>query len=589
MNTNDLLQSNNESWAERNIAAPFREAVITTIYQPIANVANFCSKTAGANDILPKLDLSATTTQRDAARDPIEYSARLLTRAVVGATAYTICGKAASGLLKGAVGTTAIDSRLANVLTAESTGMILGAAAHDFCMNAKDGRERAANVLSGVAAFSMFEGLNKLPAVSGNTLKWLAAQPAIGVAGGAAGYITHEVVAGRKIDSAALGQAVLDGAALNVLMPAAKWSVSKLFTEPTVQKAEANWRTNIDSETRLAKQDMTISARHPSRRKIEIFNALKDAYTEPNNANARASFLQSTGEKKSQDGGLNYHWKEVPIPLAPDTLSAVRNRTIQRLPAEQRKFATFAVLEATLPTAIKSHGQMPPNEFCHAHGSIAEKLSPMEVHAATALYEARLLENIPHFEYLLPIAKVAEHTGTHPSEARKAMLEASSRRARQLELVAPNTDISTIQSFRSLKDKIIPAAGQTQSEAMQVVLQSGAGTLESMHKHQIPLSAVADKTVAKPMFDFIGTDISNLSGLQASDKLNAIARVIKADVPVTSNSLEATFGYIQTGGSLKSLNQDRIMQETRAYLEAEDAAVRSLEAMKSQRDQLRSQ
>lgn len=518
MKTTELLQPN-ETWSERNIASPFRESLISNVYHPLANVANFCAKGVGAKDILPKLDL-ASTKLTDSPRDPLEYSTRLLTRGLVAATTYAICGKVTGGLLRASAGASIVDGGLAKVLASESTGMIVGAAAHDFCLDAKNGKERVANVLSGVATFSVFEGLNKFSPAAGSMLTRLALQPAIGIAGGTTGYLAHEVFSGKQIDAAALGQAAMDGAALNVLMPAAKWSVSKLLTVSSappknIEKPKAASDViEIKAETRGAMQNISITGMHPARRNWKIFEALSATYktpdgiespappcleslplTSPKGTLSQAALAGLAGIAGLEKGPQNsnkqpselkaHDWKETPIPLSPDTLKAVQNRSIQRMPVEQRKFATKAALEATLPTAIQQHGDMPPDKFSHAHGSIAEFLNPKEINTAISLYEARKLENIPHYLYLETIGSVAEKTALHPTSVHEAMVNSAIETGLRLGRISPKANVEAISSLTALQEIIVPAAAETKSQAMQVIMQSTNHKLENFQKTSI--------------------------------------------------------------------------------------------------------
>lgn len=236
MDKSELLAPE-QSWIQRNLISPANEAIIADIYEPVKNVVNAAAEPLFQRKLLQ--DASIPAGQNTHARElclkdqPVEYCTQLLARGAVGAATYTACGFATGGLLKTAAGKMALEGATARIVAAESTAMITGAAVHDALIDARNERERAANISSAVASFSTFEAFRGLSPknAAGKTILHLSS----GALGGAAGYATRSIVCGEQLDSKSLSQSSLDGAALNLLFPAARWYGSRILDQANVK------------------------------------------------------------------------------------------------------------------------------------------------------------------------------------------------------------------------------------------------------------------------------------------------------------------------------------------------------------------
>lgn len=209
------------TWLEKNVCHPAYEALITGLYEPTANAINLLPQAFGGKDWLPKVKIDAS---QDQPADGGEYLTRLLVHGAIGAFSYATYGRVAGGLLRH--GTNKLEGRLAKLIGSESSGQIVGAAIHDGLLDAASGRDRGANVASGVLSFGTFEFLNK----SISNKHWITraiAHAPIGFAGGMTGYISKEAIAGRQLDGDTAFQSAIDGAALNVFLPAMQWSTGR--------------------------------------------------------------------------------------------------------------------------------------------------------------------------------------------------------------------------------------------------------------------------------------------------------------------------------------------------------------------------
>ena len=232
----DLNSKSENDWLDQNIGAPGKEALLRDIYDPCANVINTVSHHLTGQKVLPELSTLAqvqqitktdgkheSTVETDfdlasAGKQPAEYATRLLVSGAIAAATYSVCGRVAGGLLRAGGSAAKLSGPVAKFIASESTAQIGGAAVHDFCISAKNDRERGANVAGGMATFSTFEFLNHRIA-SLNPYLRIGAQLPVGALGSAAGYLTHQSVLGEKLDERAFLKASVDGAALNLLLP----------------------------------------------------------------------------------------------------------------------------------------------------------------------------------------------------------------------------------------------------------------------------------------------------------------------------------------------------------------------------------
>lgn len=224
MDKSELLAPE-ENWVQRNLISPANEALIADIYSPVKNVVNAISVPLLQKKLLPEASIGSGQIKH--ARElsindqPVEYCTQLLARGAVGAFTYTACGFASGGMLKVAAGKMALEGAAAKIAASESTAMITGAAAHDAFLDARNERERAGNICAAVASFSTFEAFRVISPK--NVTGKLIAHLSSGALGGAAGHATKSAICGEPLDAKALSKASLDGAALNMLFPAARW------------------------------------------------------------------------------------------------------------------------------------------------------------------------------------------------------------------------------------------------------------------------------------------------------------------------------------------------------------------------------
>lgn len=213
-----------QSWLEKNICHPAWEAALSGLYEPTANAFNLLPHAITGNDWLPKIKVD--NSHDEAPANTGEYLSRLLVHGAIGAFAYTVYGRLVGGLLRKGTRLAKLEGRAANFFGSESSGQIAGAAVHDALLDAPDVRSRTANVASGVASFSVFEFLNKNISKQHWLTRAIAHAP-IGFAGGMTGYLTKEGVAGHELDYKVGFQSAVDGAALNVFLPAMQWTSGK--------------------------------------------------------------------------------------------------------------------------------------------------------------------------------------------------------------------------------------------------------------------------------------------------------------------------------------------------------------------------
>jgi|GEM_PF-4802150 len=209
------------SWLERNVCHPAWEAAVSGLYQPTANALNLIPNAIAGKDWLPRITVD--TSHDTAPADGGEYLSRLLVSGCVGAFAYTAYGRVAGGLLRKGTRLAKLEGPIAGLISSESCGQLAGAAVHDGLLDAPDLRNRAANVSSGLASFGVFELLNKNIRNQHWIMRAIAHAP-IGFAGGTTGYLFREGVAGRALDANTGFKSALDGAALNVFLPAMQWT-----------------------------------------------------------------------------------------------------------------------------------------------------------------------------------------------------------------------------------------------------------------------------------------------------------------------------------------------------------------------------
>lgn len=514
----ETLLDPGQTWADRNIADPLRESLIKNVYEPVANTVNFCSKSVAGADVLPK---AIQTPPKEAPRNAFEYGTRLLVHGLVGAGTYAICGKAAGKLLSGTSMAANLNGSLANILSSESTGMIVGAGIHDFCLTANDAQERSANVLGGMASFAVFEGLNKALPGSGSLLKNLALQPSIGMAGGAVGYLTHETVAGKKLDANGFAQSVMDGAALSLLMPAAKWGATKMLGQ-----------TNTAS------------------------------------AATETSVLSTSRSRQTDSSQLGANWVEAPISIGPDVLTAVQNPAIQAMHRSLRKQATLAVLHATSEKAYELHGSRDPEFLSYANGEMARRMPAEDVHTALALLQANRAKDLHSRNaelYLSSISALSAETGRDAVTTHKALVSIAEHTAIQRGNFKPTAETPNIQSLSQLESNIVPYTGETKSQVMQVVLSSASSLLAAFEANKIPMTALTKPSIAAPVFNYLSSSIGNMQSPEAHNRLQTLGRAFKADLPLNENSLKAMSLYAEAGGSLEHLDSRRSALATSSY------------------------
>lgn len=242
-----------ENWIQRNLISPLNEAVIADIYSPVKNAVNSISEPLLQNKLVPEASIASG--QINHARElsikdqPVEYCTQLLARGAIGAATYTICGLATGGVLKAAAGKMALEGAAAKIAASESSAMITGAAAHDALIDARSERERAGNVSAAIASFSTFEAFKVISPK--NVAGKLIAHLSSGALGGAAGYATKSAVCGEQLEANTLSKASLDGAALNMLFPAARWYGGRVLDNANVKLGRG-----IPLERYLANSDL---------------------------------------------------------------------------------------------------------------------------------------------------------------------------------------------------------------------------------------------------------------------------------------------------------------------------------------------
>jgi len=238
--------SDKNTWVDSNLIQPARQALLEDIFVPARNAADMLtgrkffqrSNSEPENDSLsarkdfPPSQREIQSVQGDLpspSTNTAEYLTHLLITGAIGAATYAVCGRFAGGALRGLAGTVGLEGGCAaRLVGSEMTGQLTGAAVHDFFLDARDGRSRAANVMSSVATFGTYEMCNRSLASRSLLLRGLALAP-IGAAGASLGYLTRQSVSGDKVDLESLKSASLDGAALNLLLPAAQHGSGKIL------------------------------------------------------------------------------------------------------------------------------------------------------------------------------------------------------------------------------------------------------------------------------------------------------------------------------------------------------------------------
>jgi hypothetical protein len=259
------------------------------------------------------------------------------------------------------------------------------------------------------------------------------------------------------------------------------------------------------------------------------------------------------------------------IPIGADTRGAMQNMAIQAMHPARRKQAVFAALSATYQQCKALYGDEHPAVFALAHGEMARAMSADDINTAMAVYQVTGQEDLNTTSagsFLSAVSGLSGGTGRDAGVAYTCLATAAPYTARRLGRISSATNINTIHSLSDLEAVIVPAQGETHSQAMQVVLQAASAGLGTLEQHKIPMTVVTNPSVAGPMYDFLGADVGNLGSLQAQSKLNIISKAISTSgAPVTTHSLQAMYTLMENGGSMERMSQAHIMLATRAYEE----------------------
>lgn len=267
------------------------------------------------------------------------------------------------------------------------------------------------------------------------------------------------------------------------------------------------------------------------------------------------------------------------IPIGADTRGAMQNMAIQAMHPARRKQAVFAALSASYQDCKALYGDEHPAVFALAHGEMARAMSAESVNTAMAIYQISGQDDLNTTSagnYLSAVSGLAGGTGRDAGVAYTCLATAAPYAARRLGRVSAATNINTIHSLSDLEAVIVPAEGETRSQAMQVVMQAASGSLGTLEANKIPMMTVTNPSVAGPMYDFLGADVGNLGSIQSQAKLGAISKVINTSgAAVSTHSLQAVYEYIDKGGDANKLDRVNIQLATRAYEEHGLGAVNS--------------
>ena len=265
------------------------------------------------------------------------------------------------------------------------------------------------------------------------------------------------------------------------------------------------------------------------------------------------------------------------VPIGADTRGAMQNMAIQAMHPARRKQAVFAALSATYQQAKALYGDEHPAVMALGHGEMARAMSADDVNTALAMYQVNGQEDLNSSSsgtYLSSVAGLSSGTGRDASTAYTCLATAAPYAARRLGRISPATNINTIHSLSDLEAVILPAAGETSGQAMQVVLQAASSGLGTFEQHKIPMSIVTNPSVAGPIYDFLGSDVGNMNSVEGHKKLNIVSKSLGAlSAPTTTHSLQAMYEFMGHGGELERMDQVRIQLATRAYEEHGAGAV----------------
>jgi hypothetical protein len=365
-----------------------------------------------------------------------------------------------------------------------------------------------------------------------------------------------------------------------------------------LENMAANWLSNTGSgwsKTALSKQNFQQSMFEQAVKGSHAFVNRKsgNAYTDylrqrygdwGDNNDAMAEFLITNPESSEspwnkQIGPATEALNRMGIPIGADTRGAMQNMAIQGLHPSRQKQAAFAVLSYCYPQAKELYGSEPPQVFGLALGEMAKALPADQVNQALSMYQVTGQDDLSSpmaSQYMAATAQLAGQTQKDFSVAYPCQIAASRYAARRLGYISQTQDIGGIDSFQDLSAVIVPRAGESRSQAMQVIMESSGGALSTMEAHKVPMETVLNPTLAPEVFGALGRLApQGLNSLAGSRALNIVSHNLNTvGAPHTAQTIEAMYSYENNGGSVGQLDQAHIILATKAYADRGMAGVK---------------
>ncbi|MBX9690281.1 MAG: hypothetical protein K2X27_26445 [Candidatus Obscuribacterales bacterium] len=211
-----------ESWFSRNVTETAKESLIHDIFHPLENAALILQGKSADRKEKNQADLS------NAPASAGDYLTQLAVAGIISAGTYSICGRLTGGIMRQTARNLGLKGAAARMSSSEMSSQILGAAAHDYLLDAPDQKHRNANLVSGILAFSTYECLNRKITAKPALSRFLWQLP-IGASGASVSFLGRETLSGENFDAESLKTAALSGAALNLMLPGAQFISGKIL------------------------------------------------------------------------------------------------------------------------------------------------------------------------------------------------------------------------------------------------------------------------------------------------------------------------------------------------------------------------
>ena len=257
------------------------------------------------------------------------------------------------------------------------------------------------------------------------------------------------------------------------------------------------------------------------------------------------------------------------IPIGADTRGAMQNMSIQGMHPARRKQAVFAALSYTYQRAKEMYGNEHPSVFALGHGEMARSLSAAEVEQSLVMYQTTGqadLNSTMAPQLMAGTAAVASAAQVDYGTAYSSLIARMPETARRMNFIPSNANISGISTYSDLAAVIVPAAGQSHAQAMQVIMEETGGILSQAQTARVPMAQLSTPAMADVYGFLANYGAAGLSSVAGQRALNIVAKTCNTvGVDRSASTLEALVSYERNGGSVGSMDQARIILAEKAY------------------------